>query len=43
LNIVGSSLLIADRVMVRPGELFVIQAGLRWKVALPDGPSRGCE
>ena len=29
------------RIMVRPGELCVIQAGLRWKVALPDGPARG--
>ncbi|KAF1809997.1 putative homogentisate 1,2-dioxygenase [Eremomyces bilateralis CBS 781.70] len=29
------------RLMVRPGELCVIQAGLRWKVSLPDGPSRG--
>lgn len=29
------------RLMVRPGELCVIQAGLRWKVSLPDGPARG--
>ncbi len=28
--------------MVRPGELFVIQAGLRFKVSLPDGISNGC-
>ncbi|KAF5525774.1 Homogentisate 1,2-dioxygenase [Colletotrichum aenigma] len=27
--------------MVRPGELAVIQAGLRFRVLLPDGPSRG--
>jgi homogentisate 1,2-dioxygenase len=27
--------------MVRPGELLVIQAGIRFKVSLPDGPSRG--
>ncbi|KAJ9634404.1 hypothetical protein H2204_006229 [Knufia peltigerae] len=29
------------RLMVIPGELVVIPAGLRFKVALPDGPSRG--
>ena len=29
--------------MVRPGELVVIQRGMRFKVAFPDGPSRGCE
>lgn len=29
------------RMMVRPGELCVIQAGMRFSVALPDGPSRG--
>lgn len=29
------------RLMVRPGELAVIQAGIRFKVCLPDGPSRG--
>ncbi|KKY23858.1 putative homogentisate [Phaeomoniella chlamydospora] len=29
------------KMMVRPGELAVIQAGLRFKVSLPDGPSRG--
>ncbi|RDI80518.1 hypothetical protein Vi05172_g9488 [Venturia inaequalis] len=29
------------RMMVRPGELVVIQAGIRFKVSLPDGPSRG--
>ncbi|KAF8059866.1 Homogentisate 1,2-dioxygenase [Lyophyllum atratum] len=29
------------RVMVRPGELFVIQRGIKFKVMLPDGPSRG--
>lgn len=29
--------------MVRPGELVVIQAGIRFKVVLPDGPARGCE
>jgi homogentisate 1,2-dioxygenase len=27
--------------MVRPGELAVLQAGIRFKVLLPDGPSRG--
>ncbi|UNI24027.1 Homogentisate 1,2-dioxygenase [Purpureocillium takamizusanense] len=27
--------------MVRPGELLVVQAGLRFRVLLPDGPSRG--
>ncbi|ORY72416.1 homogentisate 1,2-dioxygenase [Leucosporidium creatinivorum] len=27
--------------MVRPGEICVIQRGLRFKVSLPDGPSRG--
>ncbi|KAJ6443855.1 homogentisate 1,2-dioxygenase [Purpureocillium lavendulum] len=27
--------------MVRPGELFVVQAGIRFRVLLPDGPSRG--
>lgn len=27
--------------MVRPGELVVLQAGIRFSVALPDGPSRG--
>lgn len=27
--------------MVRPGEICVIQRGLRFKVQLPDGPSRG--
>ncbi|KAH8892153.1 homogentisate-dioxygenase [Thozetella sp. PMI_491] len=29
------------RLMVRPGELLVIQAGIRFRVSLPDGPSRG--
>ena len=29
------------RMMVRPGELVVIQAGIRFKVSLPYGPSRG--
>lgn len=29
------------RMMVRPGELLVIQAGIRFKVTLPDGPVRG--
>ncbi|KIW04855.1 homogentisate 1,2-dioxygenase [Verruconis gallopava] len=29
------------KMMVRPGELVVIQAGLRFRVSLPDGPSRG--
>lgn len=29
--------------MVRPGEIVVIQAGMRFRVGLPDGPSRGCE
>jgi len=27
--------------MVRPGELLVIQRGMRFRVAFPDGPSRG--
>jgi homogentisate 1,2-dioxygenase len=31
------------RMMVRPGELAVIQAGIRFKVVLPDGPVRGCK
>ncbi|KAK5128729.1 hypothetical protein LTR85_000062 [Meristemomyces frigidus] len=29
------------RLMVRPGELCVIQAGIRFRVALPDGPVHG--
>lgn len=29
--------------MVRPGEICVIQAGIRFKVSLPDGPIRGCK
>ena len=29
------------RMMVHPGELVVIQAGIRFRVTLPDGPSRG--
>ncbi|KAH9954328.1 Homogentisate 1,2-dioxygenase [Russula dissimulans] len=29
------------RMMVRPGELFVVQRGIRFKVGLPDGPVRG--
>ncbi|KAJ4480188.1 homogentisate 1,2-dioxygenase [Lentinula aciculospora] len=29
------------RMMVRPGELAVIQRGMKFKVQLPDGPSRG--
>ncbi|KAF9881833.1 homogentisate 1, 2-dioxygenase [Colletotrichum karsti] len=29
------------RMMVRPGELAVIQTGIRFKIDLPDGPSRG--
>ncbi|KAK0476467.1 homogentisate 1,2-dioxygenase [Armillaria novae-zelandiae] len=29
------------RMMVRPGELMVIQKGMKFKVSLPDGPSRG--
>ena len=28
-------------IMVRPGELVVIQAGIRFRVMLPDGPVRG--
>ncbi|XXH04738.1 hypothetical protein Hte_011160 [Hypoxylon texense] len=31
----------SGRIMVRPGELFVIQAGLRFSVYLPDGESQG--
>ncbi|KAH6659485.1 homogentisate 1,2-dioxygenase [Truncatella angustata] len=27
--------------MVQPGELVVIQAGIKFKISLPDGPSRG--
>ncbi|KAH9883325.1 homogentisate 1,2-dioxygenase [Xylariomycetidae sp. FL2044] len=29
------------RMMVRPGELVVIQAGIKFRVSLPDGPVRG--
>ncbi|TFK73253.1 homogentisate 1,2-dioxygenase [Pluteus cervinus] len=29
------------KLMVRPGELLVIQRGIKFKVQLPDGPSRG--
>jgi len=29
------------KLMVRPGELLVIQRGMRFRVAFPDGPSRG--
>ncbi|GJJ14241.1 hypothetical protein Clacol_008505 [Clathrus columnatus] len=29
------------KLMVRPGEIVVIQRGIRFKVLLPDGPSRG--
>ncbi|KAL5526159.1 hypothetical protein ACEPAG_7497 [Sanghuangporus baumii] len=29
------------KLMVRPGELLVIQRGIRFRVAFPDGPSRG--
>ncbi|KAF9460311.1 homogentisate 1,2-dioxygenase [Collybia nuda] len=29
------------KLMVRPGELLVIQRGIKFKVILPDGPSRG--
>jgi homogentisate 1,2-dioxygenase len=29
------------RLMVNVGELCVIQAGIRWRVSLPDGKSRG--
>ncbi|KAG6897771.1 hypothetical protein C0993_007339, partial [Termitomyces sp. T159_Od127] len=29
------------KLMVRPGELVVIQRGLKFKIMLPDGPSRG--
>ncbi|PBL04154.1 homogentisate 1,2-dioxygenase [Armillaria gallica] len=29
------------RMMVRPGELMVIQKGMKFTVSLPDGPSRG--
>jgi homogentisate 1,2-dioxygenase len=31
------------RMVVRVGDICVIQAGIRFKVNLPDGPSRGCE
>ncbi|KAJ7895094.1 homogentisate 1,2-dioxygenase [Mycena leptocephala] len=30
------------KMMVRSGELLVIQRGMKFKVLLPDGPSRGC-
>lgn len=30
------------KMMVRPGELCVIQAGIRFRVQLPDDDSRGC-
>lgn len=33
----------SGRIMVRPGELFVVQAGLRFSVHLPDGESNGCK
>ncbi|TFK81305.1 homogentisate 1,2-dioxygenase [Polyporus arcularius HHB13444] len=29
------------KLMVRPGELVVVQRGIKFKVGLPDGPSRG--
>ncbi|KAI0059248.1 homogentisate 1,2-dioxygenase [Artomyces pyxidatus] len=29
------------KLMVRPGELVVLQRGIRYKISLPDGPSRG--
>lgn len=29
------------RMLVRPGEIGVVQAGIRWKVMLPDGSARG--
>jgi homogentisate 1,2-dioxygenase len=29
------------RMMVRPGEIVVVQRGIRFSVSLPDGPSRG--
>ncbi|KAM0788610.1 hypothetical protein ACM66B_001730 [Microbotryomycetes sp. NB124-2] len=29
------------RLMVKPGEICIVQRGLRFKVVLPDGPSRG--
>lgn len=29
------------KLMVRPGEMVVVQSGLKFKVSLPDGPSRG--
>jgi homogentisate 1,2-dioxygenase len=29
--------------MVGPGEIAVVQRGIKWKVSLPDGPARGCE
>jgi homogentisate 1,2-dioxygenase len=31
------------KMMVSPGQICVIQAGIRFKVSLPDGPSRGCK
>ncbi|KAG8740910.1 hypothetical protein FRC10_003569 [Ceratobasidium sp. 414] len=31
------------QMMVRPGEICVVQRGVRFKVKLPDGGSRGCE
>jgi homogentisate 1,2-dioxygenase len=29
------------RMMVRPGQIAVVQRGMRFAVGLPDGPSRG--
>jgi homogentisate 1,2-dioxygenase len=29
------------RLMARPGEIVVIQRGMRFGISLPDGPSRG--
>ncbi|CAL1716074.1 unnamed protein product [Somion occarium] len=29
------------KMMVRPGEIVVVQSGIKFKVSLPDGPSRG--
>jgi homogentisate 1,2-dioxygenase len=31
------------RMMVRPGEICVVQRGVRFMVGMPDGDSRGCE
>jgi homogentisate 1,2-dioxygenase len=29
--------------MIGPGEVAVVQRGIKWKVGLPDGTARGCK